>query len=319
MNKRAAFTLVELLVVIAIIGILVALLLPAVQSAREAARRTQCINHLKQLGLASHLHLDQQKFFPSGGWGWSWVGDPNRGFGEEQPGGWAFSLLPFVEGSNIHDLGKSGDQQVSQEGIKQANQTVIPFLFCPSRRRPQTRPVSSGWTARNSPRVDFIVRTDYAGNGGSQNRCEINGGPSSYNEADSGRFDWDTADLNGVITRRSQIIEADIEDGLTNTYLLAEKNLNPDHYDSGSARDDNEGCYTGFNNDVNRVTSRSFPPIVDTPGITSHCAFGSAHASQFFAALCDGSVRGIAYSIDRTVHERLGNRADGLPIDMSEL
>ena len=78
--RRGGFTLVELLVVMTIIGILMGLLLPAVNAAREAARRSQCMNNLKQLGLGCQQHVAHQGFFPTGGWGWGWVGDPDRGF-----------------------------------------------------------------------------------------------------------------------------------------------------------------------------------------------------------------------------------------------
>ena len=85
------FTLVELLVVVSIIGILIAMLLPAVQSARESGRLVTCKNNLKQIGLAGQAHMEAQGFFPSAGWGQLWTGDPDWGFGATQPGGWHYS------------------------------------------------------------------------------------------------------------------------------------------------------------------------------------------------------------------------------------
>ena len=89
---------------VTIIAMLVVLLLPAVQAAREAARRVTCTNHLKQLGLAILNHESAHAHLPTNGWGYQWVGDPDRGFAEQQPGGWIFNVLPFVEESGVHDL-----------------------------------------------------------------------------------------------------------------------------------------------------------------------------------------------------------------------
>src|SRR5665647_549730 len=106
MNRsKNAFTLVELLVVITIIGILIALLLPAVQAAREAARKMQCSNNLKQLALGCLNHEQAQGFYPSGGWRWSLGGDPDCGFGRRQPGGFLYNLLPYIEQQSLHDMG----------------------------------------------------------------------------------------------------------------------------------------------------------------------------------------------------------------------
>ena len=104
-QQSSGFTLIELLVVIAIIGILIALLLPAVQAAREAARAAKCSSQVKQLATACLTHADTHGHLPAGGWGWRWAGDPDRGFGQRQPGGWMYNILPFIELDAIHELG----------------------------------------------------------------------------------------------------------------------------------------------------------------------------------------------------------------------
>ena len=310
-RRRLAFTLVELLVVIAIIGMLVALLLPAIQAARESARRIECANNLKQWGLAAHLHHDSHNFFPASGWGWHWVGDPDRGFGRTQPGGWAFSLLPYVEQDAIRSLGKGQSGASKLEQIALANQVVVKFLFCPSRRAPQTRPTGffGQWRPYNSAPLEFVVRTDYGGSAGTT-ICYHSGFPRTYAEAEG--YPFQATSLDGVTFQRSEIALADVLDGASNTYLIGEKNVDVNMYDSGLSGSDNECAYTGFNNDTNR--SSSTQPYPDLPGEERNCGYGSAHASGWFAVLCDGGVRSIPYTIDLEVHRRLGGRDDGLTV-----
>src|SRR5947209_1376820 len=132
--KRVGFTLIELLVVIAIIAILIALLIPAVQKVREASNRSTCQNNLKQMGLAIHSCADISKALPSGGWGWSWVGVPSRGTGPDQPGGWTYNILPFMEQDAIRKIGLGKLGQALATDMTQGFQTPMPMFACPTRR-----------------------------------------------------------------------------------------------------------------------------------------------------------------------------------------
>ena len=136
-SGRRGFTLVELLVVIAIIGILVALLMPAVQAARESARRTTCANNLTQLGLGAARHEQSLGYFPSGGWGYTWAGMPDQGYGPNQPGGWVYNILPFIEQENLRLLG-AGMYPSNLSGLQTAIatrvQTPLAAMMCPTRR-----------------------------------------------------------------------------------------------------------------------------------------------------------------------------------------
>src|SRR5438105_1429735 len=156
------FTLVELLVVIAIIGVLVALLLPAVQAARESSRRMSCQNNLKQFGLAFHNHADTQKHLPTDGWGYMYVGDPDLGFGVDQPGGWTFNILPYCEQKAIYDiaLGKTGPPKLAD--LARMVGTPIKFFICPSHRSVALYPITSNTATQNFDFVPIGAKIDYA-------------------------------------------------------------------------------------------------------------------------------------------------------------
>jgi prepilin-type N-terminal cleavage/methylation domain-containing protein len=320
LSQRCAggFTLVELLVVIAIIGILIALLLPAVQAARESARRLQCANNLKQLSLACLNHEGQFGFFPSGGWGTRWVGDSSRGIGENQPGSWLFNILPFVEEVNIHAIGSDLQGAEREDAISQQNQIPISFVNCPSRRSPVIRPTTVD--PYNSAPLSMIVRSDYAANAGDFGNGNMPNiiGPMPSQVA---TFDWRGAirGITGVCFVRSEITPAAITDGLSHTFLVGEKNIDPVHYNTGEALNDNQGAYTGYNWDNQRIASTRWPPTPDTlkSGGDNYASFGGAHSGLWQAVHCDGHVSALSYDIDITVVSRMANRKDGLPASLS--
>jgi prepilin-type N-terminal cleavage/methylation domain-containing protein len=316
-NHKEAFTLVELLVVIAIIGILIALLLPAIQAAREAARRMQCRNNLKQIGQGCNTHLSEIGTYPSGGWGWGWSGDPDRGFRGRQPGGWHFNILPFIEMKSIHDIGKGNNQA----GRTQTAMSVISLFSCPSRRPPVLSAYGGGSPIHNIDQVANVAKSDYAGNMGDYtDRGTSHDGPTSYADGDATpASDWygakyrgDPALNTGVIFRRSSLKIKDIIDGTSHTYIVGERNLNPDSY-YGASIDDDQPWSQGLDQDTIRWTAveGDCTPSQDRRGDGAHTyAFGSAHGSSFSMLFCDGAVHPISYDIDPEMHRRLGNRMD---------
>ena len=332
---RRGFTLVELLVVITIIGVLVSLLLPAVNSTREVARRTSCSNNLHQFGIAAQRHMEKWNIFPTGGWGWYWVGDPDRGFDRRQPGGWTFGMLPYLDQVDLHDLGKGmTDENAKRQAINRVVRTPLAVFTCPSRRKTMKYPKPSGGTyiavnaADNNSADNTIARSDYAANSGNQQFNEYFSGPGTLAEGDNPSYSgWhDTTRCTGVSFERSQITMAHVRDGASLTFLIGEKYINPDHYASGGDPGDNEGMYTGFNNDNFRVTyfdkatpANSYTPKQDRRGAGSTLRFGSAHPSGVNFVFCDGNVRLISYNIDPRTYSLLGCRNDDATIDPAKL
>jgi prepilin-type N-terminal cleavage/methylation domain-containing protein/prepilin-type processing-associated H-X9-DG protein len=322
-RARRGFTLVELLVVIAIIGILVALLLPAVQAAREAARRMQCQNNLKQLGLGSLIHQQAQKYLPSGGWGWTWTGDPDRGFGRLQPAGWNYSLLPFIEQQNVFSMGTDGDAMNitsgQRTGAQQRDKTLISVFACPTRRSIKLYPRPKNMSYVNGSNVNIAGPMDYAANAGDTGEL-WSGGPGAMSQYFDGSFSFTATNANtGISYAQSEIDISDISDGTTNTYLIGEKYLRPDDYATGNDPADDFGMYEGCAFDTYRWSPAGYTPRKDTPGLQITGAFGSAHSGGCIFVFCDGSVKSVSYSIDSTTHSRLANRSDGQVVDLSKL
>lgn len=314
---RRAFTLVELLVVIAIIGILVALLLPAIQAAREAARRAQCSNQLRQIALAFHLHHDTHKFLPSGGWGYFWAGDPDRGYGASQSGSWAYNCLEYMEENTLHDLGKGTTNAAAKKtALTQLIQTPVAVFYCPSRRRAVATPnayPAQAVLAYNTNNAAILARSDYAANLGPQvddKLLEWGSGPAPTRAEQGIGFVDDLKDrAHGVVFQRSEVKLGQVTDGTSHTYMVGEKYLMPEHYDTGTSLGDDQSAWIGDDLDLHRRTD--IVPAQDQPGVQLLYSFGSAHPGGFLMAMCDASVRNVSYTIDSQVHWRYGNRNDG--------
>jgi prepilin-type N-terminal cleavage/methylation domain-containing protein len=301
--RRCGFTLIELLVVIGIIGVLIGLLLPAVQRVREAGNRAECRNNIKQLGMAFLHHLDTRRHFPPGGQD----GNPppnytSQGFpalGTQQTGGWGFNILPFL---GMENAWSGGHATTNPDRVRVAIGAVHPVFFCPTRRQPMVMPYQSppspsnfltdaGIKASEHPPV---AQTDYA---------------ASNREG------------NGIVreTYHKELVRiGDVTNGVSNALMLGEKRLNLAILGQNQ-EDDNQGYAVGWDEDTIRSTSPNSsndggPPLPDFRRFSTdqyhdigQKRFGSSHQVFFQACFADGSVHSISYTINPTVFSYLGD------------
>ncbi|PQO26039.1 prepilin-type cleavage/methylation domain-containing protein [Blastopirellula marina] len=320
--KRIGFTLVELLVVIAIIGVLIALLLPAVQQAREAARRMSCNNNLKNLALGLHNHHDTFGKFPSGG--------DHSTDDERQMWGWGAHILPFIEQGSLHDqlLVSQQDLKVTLDNstLRLLTQTPLQVFICPS---------DPGGPLMNGGKSNLNSGTGRHFSGDANIGTSFRVAKSNY-VAICGFFDVNHQKNNGTLYRGSAHRFADITDGTSNTFLLGERNLRCA-----------QGAWVGNRNmpgsgpqGADYTMGRISRPLNDPQNDSNQCVegFASQHPGGALFAYADGSVHFISDTInysndgvdgnatqnntdppvldfsDLGIYQRLGIRSDGQPI-----
>ena len=318
-SSRSGFTLVELLVVIAIIGVLIALLLPAVQAAREAARRIKCSNNLKQYGLALHNYHDIHKAFPPGGTNW----------GQGPRIGWQVRVLPFAEQTVLYDQLDMSLADVPFQIINVGTQQVeartaqVPYAQCPD---DTAEPFYWTW-----------AQTSYCGSMGSQLKVSVNGSCNTWTtpgvnyDADRGNVDAgntrNSARISGMFGRvgtTGLITFASIRDGTSNTIVVGEILGDcSDHKNGWWGHNGMGNAHASTSAPLNTLTTCALSEAEATKRgyINPECfnwnnwnyswGFRSFHPAGANFLLGDGSVHFIASEVDYETYQKLGGRNDG--------
>lgn len=291
------FSVVELIVTIAIIGMVVALVFPAIQVVRNTARLTSCQNNLRQIGVGVSSYESVNSRLPTNGWGYRWIGQSDSTAKYGQPGGWIYVVAPFVGG---HDLRQPED--VVAKPLSTFN--------CSMRRNSTLYPATTAFDIVNlNHTAKQVAKSDYAINGG-ETPISTGGGPVSASLADLQNYEWpDSKLVNGVAFLNARIELRDISDGLSSTYLVGEKYVPRTLKSASSYAGDDHSMYCGDDADIRRWTK--FRPLYDAWDSPRKDPFGSSHVNGCSFVFVDGSVHLISFEVELGVHQNLGNRHDG--------
>jgi len=308
-RRNHGFTLVELLVVIAIIGVLVALLLPAVQAAREAARRSQCVNNLKQFGLAIHNFHDTYNVIPANAFQARPSNSPTPAaeWRYANFSGWVI-LMPYLEQQAVHD---SFNIFVDYGNSANVSQETIAAYFCPSRRAPEREP-------GGRPRGDYA----FCGGG------EMRDGTRSHIHADlssthsNGMFVMPRLEPgNRIWNKPGQLTFAQVTDGLSNTFAVGEKRVeqffdaNGDPLDNAALGNMDGPHYRwGWYSSRNTTSPMNGPLVGSWDNYDAN--FGSKHPGGCNFLFGDGAVRFIPETVNFEVYNLLAARNDGKPVTL---